>query len=143
KGIEPLDYFCAGVCHQAFACLLRRDELGELLERAGVVHGQVGQNLAINLDRLGPQRMNEARVAHTIGLTSRIDTLDPQATHIALAEFAADVGVLPRLMQNTHRLAVTILTASREALGLLENTLVTAAGDRTALYARHDELLEQ
>src|SRR5690606_11963925 len=31
---------------------------------------------------------------------------------------------------------------SRETLGLLENTLVTAAGDRTALYARHDELLK-
>src|SRR6476620_7818860 len=51
---------------------------GDLSKRSDVVHGDVGQGLAVQLDAGLQQAVHEAAVAHAVHAGGRIDADDPQ-----------------------------------------------------------------
>src|SRR3954454_235813 len=65
--------------------------LGESAERFGVAHGNVGQDLAVQLDTGQLQPVHELRVAHAVELGCGVDAGDPQAAEITLAVAAVTV----------------------------------------------------
>jgi hypothetical protein len=68
-------------------------------ESLGLMHSQVGQNLAVHFDAGFGQRRDEARIGHfRIDQTDGcVDPLDPQGAEVALAVLAVAGGVLVRL----------------------------------------------
>jgi hypothetical protein len=69
-------------------------------ERVGLVHGQIGQNLAVHLDPGQRQTVDEARIGQRLvmGAHGGVDPLDPQRAEIALAVLAVAGGVLVGLV---------------------------------------------
>src|SRR5690606_22797227 len=66
-------------------------------ERSVVAHREVGEDLAIDLDAGEAQAGDEAAVAGAVQAATRVDALDPELAHLALAGPAVTEGVLPRV----------------------------------------------
>ncbi len=54
------------------------------LESLGVVQSQVGEHLAVDLDASLGQRTHQLAVAHAFHASGSVDTLNPQASEVAL-----------------------------------------------------------
>ena len=67
---------------------------GNLLERVRLVHGQFGQNLAVEFDVESLQALHKSRIRETLGAARGIDPLDPQAAEDALAVLAIALSFL-------------------------------------------------
>src|SRR5688572_2128959 len=63
--------------------------LGDLAERSDVVHRDVRQRLAVQLDAGLQQAVHEAAVAQAVHAGGGVDAHDPQRTELALALLAA------------------------------------------------------
>src|SRR4030095_837011 len=83
------------------------------------------------------QRVNQPTVAHAVLARSGVDARDPQPAEVALAALAADVGVLPRLVQDLARLLEAVFPGTPEALGLLEDAITTTTGFEPSLHTCH------
>src|SRR5690606_23792771 len=120
---------------------LRRECALRLLRQGGkargVVHGDVGQHLAVEGDAGLHQAIHEAAVADAVGARRRVDAGDPQRTEIALLLLAADVGVLQRLRDRLLGDAEDLATGVVVALGLLQDLLVTTARLHATLDSCH------
>ena len=57
-------------------------------EGRGVVDGQVGQDLAVDLDTRGLEALDEAVVGQAVGAGAGVDALDPELAEVALALLA-------------------------------------------------------
>src|SRR5579871_6357260 len=68
-------------------------DLGETSEGVGVVHGDVGEHLAVELDARAGEAVHELRVAHAVLPRGRVDASDPEAPEVALAVAPIAVGV--------------------------------------------------
>src|SRR6478752_7618074 len=118
--------------------LLRRERalrlFSERRKTHRVVHGDVGQHLAVEGDAGLQQAVHEAAVAHAVDAGRGVDARDPQRTEITLLLLAADVGVLQglrdRLLGDAEDLAAGVVVA----LGLLQDFLVAP----TRLYTTFD-----
>src|SRR6187402_3342447 len=99
-------------------------QVGQLLEGRRIMHGQVGQNLAVQIDARILQSAHEARIGGAVVAAGSIDALNPQATKVALAQLAASVGVNPALVEAMQSLLKAVLAAAVKTLGLLDNSLV-------------------
>src|SRR5204863_8604412 len=71
--------------------------LAALAERRQVVHGEVGEHLAVHLDAGLLETVDQAAVAQPELARAGVDAHDPERAEIALLLLAADVGVLERL----------------------------------------------
>src|SRR5690606_14641991 len=116
-------------------------ELDDLAERRRILHGEIGQHLAVETDLVRVQRRDEARVADAVLATRSVDALDPETAKIPLAQLAAREGVLPGAVEDVERLAVAVLAPSEEAFDLLEDSLVATAWAGAPFYARHIPIL--
>ena len=78
-------------CYAAFAlrCICRLGLLHELGEARRVLHGNVGQNLAVELDAGLLQSADELRIAGPVQLACGGDTHDPQRAELALLQSPA------------------------------------------------------
>src|SRR5690349_18254944 len=97
-----------------------------------VVHGQVGQDLAVHLDPGELQALDEAVVGHAIGAGARVDARDPQLAEVALAVTTVAVRVLHRVQHLLLGLAVqpgTLPTVA--ARGLEQGAALLLGVDRT------------
>src|SRR3954447_5554251 len=108
--------------------------LHESAERLGVAHGDVGQNLAVQLDSGQLEPVHELRVAHAVELGGSVDAGDPQATEVALAVAAVAVGVRLRLDEGFLRPLVVVVGLAAVSLRPLE--------DFAPLLARVDGALD-
>src|ERR687897_2585943 len=70
--------------------------LNELRERRGVVHGEVGERLAVQLDAGALKPVDQLRVREPVLARARADPGDPQPAELALAVTAVAVRVPPR-----------------------------------------------
>src|SRR5438477_2482250 len=70
------------------------DERGEGFR---VVHGDVGEDLPVDLDARHLQTVDEDRIGDAVGPDGRVDAGDPQATELCLAIAAVTVGVVARV----------------------------------------------
>src|SRR5579862_308891 len=68
--------------------------LGKALKRSGVVHRQIGQDLAIQFDSTHLKPMDELVIAHSVQLGGGADTHDPERAVLALSLLASRVGEL-------------------------------------------------
>ena len=97
------------------------------LEGVGVVHGEVGEDLAVEFDaRLG-QLTHECTVGHAVLASACVDALNPQAAELTLAKLTSDVCVLEAFFDGVFRDRPNVLAGTVVALGHLEDLLATSA----------------
>jgi hypothetical protein len=109
----------------------------DLRECSFIEHGQVGQHLAINLDRSLLQTVHEHAVWQAMLTCSRIDTRDPQCAELALPLAAVTIGILPRLHHRFFGDAIDAVAAAAVTLGLVQNFLVARARRYTTFNSCH------
>src|SRR4029078_8364282 len=83
--------------------------------------GEVGQDLAVDLDARGVEAGDESAVAHAVLAAPGVDPLDPKATEIALEGHAVAAGVLPRVHDLLVGGAVRTALVAVVTLGPLED----------------------
>src|SRR4051812_36306974 len=102
-----------------------------------LVHGEVGEHLAIDLDAGLLDAIDETAVAQVELARRRVDALDPQCAEVALLEPATAVGVLAGLDDGLLRRAEYLATRVVVALRLLENFLVACTCSDAAFDSCH------
>ena len=69
------------------------------LEGFGIVHGEVGEHLAVDLDTSLGELAHQDTVAHALQTSGSIDTLDPQAAEVALLVATITVGIVQTFLR--------------------------------------------
>src|SRR5436189_2099372 len=98
--------------------------LGKSAERLRIVHGDVREHLAIDLDAGLVQAVDELRVAHALAPRRGVDPDDPKAPEIALFVAPVAVGVPPRAHDLLVCEPVARVLAAEIAPGLLQDLLL-------------------
>ena len=70
----------------------------ELRERARVVDGHVGEDLAVDLDARLAQTLDETVVGDAVSAGGSVDALDPELAELALLGAAVAVAVAQRVL---------------------------------------------
>src|SRR5215207_4769173 len=120
---------CGVVCRRV--CF---GHLNQSSECRGIGHGQISEDLAVNLDPRGLETRDEAVVRHAFGPSSSVDPLDPQPAEVAFTRAAVPIGVHQRMSDLLLRLAVHARTLTPVAGCLPE--------DFTTLFLRIDGALD-
>src|SRR5690606_17305572 len=115
--------------------------LGQRGKTRRVVHGDVGQHLAVEGDAGLRQAVHEAAVAQAVDAGRGVDAGDPQRAEIPLLLLAADVGVLQGLGDGLLGNAADRAACVAVALGLVEDLRETAARLHATLDACHGSVL--
>src|SRR5579862_373364 len=102
-----------------------------------IENGEVGEDLAIDLDTGFLQARHELAVRHSRCAGARVDAGDPQRAEITLLVAAVAVGVLPRAHHRFLGDLEYVLPAAAITLGLVEDLLVARARRDSTFYARH------
>src|SRR6476620_6383182 len=111
--------------------------LGKSGEGLGIAHGDVGQDLAVELDAGQLQAVHELAVAEAVLAGRRVDARDPEAAEVALAVAPIAVRVGVRLHQRFLGALVVRVRLAAEALGALERRPALLLGVDGALDAGH------
>src|SRR5580692_7059240 len=114
--------------------------LGDRAKRRHVVHGEVGEHLAVDLDSGLVQAVDDAAVGKAIGPCCRIDARDPQRAEFALVRPPVAVGVLARLDDSLLGRTVDLAPGVVVALRLGKNLLVTTSRRHATLDSCHGVL---
>src|SRR6478672_1524922 len=109
----------------------------ERVERGDVVDGQVGEDLAVDLDARQVQALDEAVVGQALGASRSVDALDPQLAEVALVLAPVVVAVDQRVGDLLLGLAVEARTLSAVAAGPLEDDPALLLGIHCPLDACH------
>src|SRR3954454_7573730 len=110
-------------------------------ERGQVVDGQVGQDLAVDLDTREAQALDEAVVGEAVGAGAGVDPLDPQLAELALLLAAGVVAVDQRVGDLLLGLAVEPRALTPVTGGALEDYPALLLGVDRPLDACHVVLL--
>src|SRR5699024_1267395 len=103
------------VARERLAC-----DLDQRREGSRVVHGQVGQDLAVHLDAGELEALDKPVVGHVVGPGGRVDAGDPQLPEVALALATVAVAVGHRVEHLLLGLAVQARALPAVALGGLK-----------------------
>src|SRR5687768_11149786 len=120
--------------------LLRKRSAGlgdDRLERLALVHRDIGQDLAVEIDSGEFEAVHELAVGQALGPDGGVDALDPQGAEAALLHLAVAIGILPGLLDGLAGDADRVLAAAVIALRLIQQSLVAGLGGRPALDACH------
>ena len=93
------------------------------LESLGIIHGQVGEHLAVDLDTSLGEFAHQDTVTHALQASGSIDTLNPQTAEIALLVTTVAVGIGQTLLPGILCYCPNILTGSKVATGKFQNSL--------------------
>src|SRR5690625_5086480 len=132
----------SGQRERSIACLSRLLQRGlSLLDQARescrLMHRQIRQNLAVDLDAGLVDSVHELGVGQAMLTGGRIDSLDPECAKLALAHPAIAIGVLQRLFDPLDGDAVNVLATAAVSLGLLDDLLVGGMPGRATLDSCH------
>ena len=105
----------------------RFDHVYHRLERKRLVHGQLTQNLAIEVHLAAVEHVDEARVPHPVLPHSGVEALDPQLAKLPPAQPAVAVGVLPGPLDALDGRAEVAVGLAAVSLGGLDDLLVVEA----------------
>lgn len=86
-----------------------------------LVHGQMCQRLAVDVQTFLVDLAHQYRVAHAVLARSGIDPLDPKGTERTLARLSVTVLILKALLNGILRYRPYVLSASEVAFGLLQD----------------------
>src|SRR5436305_11399791 len=123
--------------HRESSSQLGLDLLHDAGKRRRVVHGDIGQDLAVDLDTGLADAVGELAVGQPVRAGGGVDTRDPQLAEHALLGAAVAVRILARLHHRFLGDAEDVAAAAAEALGEGENLLVAGASRYTTFDARH------
>ena len=93
------------------------------LESLGVVEGEVGKDLAVDLDTGLRQLVDELAVVHVVLTHGGVDTDDPQAAEFALLVSSVAISVGLTLFVRVLRHSPDILSRAELTFGLLQDFL--------------------
>src|SRR5690606_8623471 len=102
-----------------------------------VVDGDVGKNLAIDLDVGAPQTIHEPAVRQPVRPRGRVDPHDPQRAELTLALPAIAVRILAGLDDGLLRDPVDLAPRAVVALRLIEHLPVPGLGDDAPFDSGH------
>src|SRR3954447_25313429 len=102
--------------------------LDESAEGLGVAHGDVGQDLPVQLDARQLQAMDERAVGHALGARGRVDARDPETAEVTLAVATVAVRVRVRLEHRFLGALVRGVGLATEALGPLQDLAALLLG---------------
>lgn len=108
------------------SCLLQF--VDHLRERIRVIHGQVGEHLAVQVDPGFFQFSHELGIRHSVETCTGVDTLDPQGTEVALLGFAIAVGIDETFFDRVLGDGPNIFLSSKESFGKFEHPFAPGAG---------------
>lgn len=103
------------------------DFVYDCLESLGVVEGEVGQHLAVDLDASLVDEAHELGVAQVVHTGCGVDALDPQGAEVALLVLAVAVGVGETFLPSVLGDGPYITAASEVAAGKFEDFFTTCA----------------
>ena len=104
------------------------NRLDDGFERLGVIHGEVGENLAVETDVLLGELTHELGIGDSLLPAGGVDTLDPEGAEIALLGLAVTIGVGETLLVGVLRYSPNISPRQEVAFGLLEDLLAARPG---------------
>src|ERR687893_2729980 len=113
--------------YPALGGLLRQGGLGALHiggESRRLVDGQLGQNLAIDLDPSLAETVDKSGIGHVMHPDSGVEALDPESAEGALLVATVARRILHALLDRLLGDADGVLAAAVEAFGGLQNLLV-------------------
>ena len=87
------------------------------LESGGIVEGEVGEHLAVDLYACFVNETHELRVAEILHAGGGVDTLNPERTEVTLLVLTVAVGVGKTLFPSVLGYGPYILTASEVTAG--------------------------
>ena len=111
--------------------------LHQLGKARGVVHGDVGEDLAIELDAGLLEAVDELRVAGAVQLGSGGDADDPERAELALLLAAAGVGELEAALDGFLGCLVELGFCEEVTACALEDLFAAVIPLGTAFYAGH------
>src|SRR5690606_14289562 len=97
--------------------------LGDGRKRTRIHDRQDREDLAVDADVRLLEGANQAGVRRPVRASGRVDAGHPQAAEVALAQLAADVGVLPGLVDRLDGDAVQAGTCAPVTLGVVEDAV--------------------
>ena len=100
--------------------------IDDSFESLRVIHGQVGEDLAVQTDVLLCELAHELGVGNTILTGSCVDPLDPKSTEIALLGLAVTVSIGQTLLISVLCYGPDILSGEEISAGSLENLLAAS-----------------
>ena len=106
-------------------CIFRL--LHDGLERFGVVHGQVGQHLAVHFDTGLVQRPHELGVRHAFEAGGGVDTLYPQGAEVAFFHLAVAVSIQQPFFPGIFRNGPHVLAGQVIAPGKAQDSFPSVA----------------
>src|SRR5688500_4120179 len=140
-GLAPCSVPASGRSPKALRLRLRRQRAAGLgddrLERLALVHRDVGQDLAVEVDAGELQAVHEAAIGQALHPHRRVDPLDPQGAERPLLHLAVAIGILPGLLDRLAGDPDRVLAAAVIARRLLQDPLVLGARGYAALDACH------
>lgn len=112
-------------------------ELDDLREGGVVVHSEVGEHAAVEVDVSELEAVHKAAVVQLMGANRSVDADDPEAAEGALALLAVAVRVAKATVNSLDRAAEELAVSAAVALGELEDAVVTTAGFKPSFYSWH------
>lgn len=94
--------------------------VNDCLESLGIIHGEVSENLAVDLDSCLVDEAHELGIRKILHTGSGIDTLDPEGTEITLFLLAVAISVGKTLLPGVFGYCPHIATAAVITTGEFE-----------------------
>src|SRR6185312_8566748 len=100
------------------------------LEGLRLVHGQIGEDLAVKTNALLSELVNERGIGQAFGANGGVDTGDPQRAVFPFLQFATDITVLQALLEDVFCNGIDILPLPVETFRLFQDAFpASPAGD--------------
>ena len=90
-------------------------------ESFGVVHGQVGENLAVQPHVGFVHLAHKYRVRHTVEAATGVDTLDPQRAELSFLAFSVTICVLLAFFPFVFGYCPNVFTSAPISFGAVED----------------------
>ena len=102
--------------------------IDDSLERFRVVHCEVCEDLAVDLDAFGMEKAHKAGVGETFRACGGVDTLYPEGTEVALFDLTVAVRIGETFFPSVFCYGPNVLSGSVIATGELEDSLPFGSG---------------
>ena len=100
--------------------------IDDCFERLWVVHGEIGENLAVETDVLLRELAHELREGDAVLTGSGVDSLNPESAEATLLGLAVTVSVGETFLVSVLRYSPDILSGEEITAGSLENLLAAS-----------------
>ena len=97
--------------------------VNDSLESLGIVEGEVGKHLAVDLDASLRQLVDELAVVHVVLAYGGVNTHNPQATELALLVSSVAISVGLTLFVRVFRHSPDIFSCAELTFGLFQDFL--------------------